>query len=181
MPTILLHGGLITANTASNKAFYKTMADAVPPGGTWLGVYFASTSDREGPKYKSDSRKVKAAVTHKFTTVLATQENFPQQLKKADVIFFAGGATAGLMNQVKAWPELKSWLKKAKFIAGSSAGANLLCQTYTTKNAPHHGQGLGLVPYNIVVHLNAPAYAHITPPPAPYIALPETQFCLLQI
>lgn len=181
MPTFILHGGLTTKANSSNKAFYTLMAQAVPAGGTWLGCYFASLSEKEAAKFAADTRKLKRAAKHKFKTVMADAATFPEQLQTADVIYFAGGSTRGLMNQTRQWPQLKSWLQNAKVVAGSSAGMNLLGEKFLTKDAPHHGQGLGLIPFNMLVHHKAPEYAHIPAPAAPCIALQETQFCVIEM
>jgi len=80
---------------------------------------------------------------------LARRENFLGQVNNSDVIYFYGGRTHTLSGIIVGYDNLaEAW--RGKIIIGSSAGANFLSQHFL-----HHkgiGGGLGILPFNIVVH-----------------------------
>lgn len=182
MTMFILHGGLPPHESQSNREFYQLMADYVPNGGTWLGCYFASLSEKQALKYALDCERMQTLGGGRFLTSMATVQDFPAQVKAADVIYFAGGSTAGLMNQISLWPDLPVWLRRKRVVAGSSAGMNMLGLRYFSKDGSS-GTGLGLVPYNMLVHHRAEGYRAVhdaTPMPPPVLALHEMQFCVVE-
>ena len=87
-----------------------------------------------------------------FSREMATFDNFLEQIKNSDLIFFYGGSTATLMKNVSRYKNLQEALR-GKIVIGSSAGANFLSQYYLS----HSGiaEGLKILPFNIVVHYNS--------------------------
>jgi len=83
---------------------------------------------------------------------LAQRENFLDQIKNSDVIYFYGGRTHTLSENLQNFKNLPEILRD-KIIIGSSAGSNFLAQHFL-----HHegiGGGLGILPFNVVVHYNS--------------------------
>jgi peptidase E len=182
MTTYILHGGEASANSSSNAAFWTLMASHVAPGGTWLGCYFARNEGNSDEKFQRDALKIQSAAVQPISCFMATLEDFESQIKSADVIYFAGGSTLDLLASVHNWPELGSWLQNAKVVAGCSAGMNLLGRRFITKKG-ESGEGLGLVPFNLLVHHRAPHYREVheaNPLPHPTLAMHEEQFCVLE-
>lgn len=183
MPTYILHGGEASSDTPTNESFWKLLATSIPAGGTWLGCYFARYNEVAAEKFERDAKKILAFAPEGVTCHMADEDAFEEQLKTADVIYFAGGSTLGLLNNLKRYPNIKTLLQSAKVVAGCSAGMNLLGQKFLTKKG-EHGEGLGLISYNLIVHYKAPAYidAHeANPLPHPTLALMETQFCVIEL
>jgi len=181
MPTYILHGGRTSLEHPSNDAFFQQMVSRVPQGGTWLGCYFSRLAETEAVKFPEDAAKVRAAAPHDIHIELATSEGFLDQLQRADVLYFAGGSTAGLLNQLSVWPDIRERLLKIPVIAGSSAGMIILGLGGVGKAGLH--KGLGFVPFNMRVHFGHPDYAtaDATPLPQPVLALEETQFAIFEM
>ncbi len=181
MSTIILHGGRTSISNPSNQAFYKLMASHVPPGGTWLGCYFARLEETEALKFPEDAAKLRAAADHEVNIELATADNFIQQLQSASVVYFAGGSTEGLLNQLSHWPNVREHLLKVPVLAGSSAGMIMLGLSGVGNKGIY--QGLGIVPFHMRVHHGHPDYAlaDATPLPTPTLALEESQFIQISI
>lgn len=183
MTTYILHGGETSLEVPTNTAFWSLMASRIPEGGTWLGCYFARFNEPSLEKFQRDSAKIQTSAPHPVTCLMATPEEFANQIKSADVIYFAGGSTLGLLSSLSDWPQMKTWLSQTKVVAGSSAGMNILGRRFVTKKG-ECGEGYGLVPYNLLVHHHASAYAEVhkaNPLPPPVLALHETQFCVLEL
>ena len=181
MPTFILHGGEASDPTPTNQCFWRLMAQSVPAGGMWLGCYFARLDEIACGKYQTDSGIIHSLAPHSITTVMAKVEDFPTQLARADVLYIAGGKTHGLKNQLSEWPQIAQLLQGVRVIAGSSAGMNILGQKYIARDGST-GQGLGLLPFNMLVHHTAQAFqkAHAENHlPHPTLALHETQFCVI--
>ncbi|MCA3244193.1 MAG: Type 1 glutamine amidotransferase-like domain-containing protein [Alphaproteobacteria bacterium] len=181
MTTFLLHGGLTSKQCSNNRDFYVEMASRVKKNGIWLGCYFASDETRKKKKFLSDKRKILRSVKHKIECIFAEPQKFEQQLAKADMIYFAGGTTLKLMDELKRYKNLKNLLQQCNVVAGSSAGMNILGKEWLGKSS--QGKGLGLLPMSMVVHYGAPEYANqhknITLP-APILKLRETQFVVIE-
>jgi peptidase E len=54
---------------------------------------------------------------------IATKDNLLEQIKAADIVYFSGGHTTKLIEDLKQFPHLTEALK-GKIVAGESAGAN---------------------------------------------------------
>lgn len=183
MPTYILHGGEASTDTPTNTAFWQYMAESLPPGGTWLGCYFARYTEFSEELYLRDSAKIRALAPNGATCLMAHADEFEAQLKSASVLYIAGGSTLGLANNLQQWPQAKRLIQSIPVVAGCSAGANILGQTFLTKRG-EHGHGLGLIPYNVQVHHTAPGYREnhaANPLPPPVLALHETQFCIFRL
>lgn len=181
MPTYILHGGRTSLDHPANEAFFREMAGRVPSDGTWLGCYFSRLAETEAVKFAEDSLKMRAAASHAIHIELATAATFLEQLQRADVLYFAGGSTAGLLNQLSAWPDIREHLLRVPVIAGSSAGMITLGLSGAGTAGLH--KGLGLVPFHTRVHFGHPDYAEANarPLPQPILALPETHFAIFEL
>jgi peptidase E len=185
MTTYILHGGITKTDNENNRAFFRMMADGLPENGTWLVVFFASEDPSQNTrKFQEECDRIKVYTQNKIIHFeMATEENFPQQLAKADVVYFRGGRSSNLMRIVKQWPNLKSWLSNCKVVAGSSAGANMLCRDFVGRDVGLM-QGLGLIPMGMVVHYQAPEFLasqDISQRERPLLMLQETQFCVIEM
>lgn len=87
----------------------------------------------------------------KFELVIADPDNFPEQVKEADIIFLRGGFTLPLMEALS---KDISWAKElgGKVVAGTSAGAEVLAKYYHVLKTNRTGDGFGLIPIKFVPH-----------------------------
>ncbi|RYG60755.1 MAG: hypothetical protein EON60_05995 [Alphaproteobacteria bacterium] len=183
MPTYILHGGEASSETPTNAAFWQYMAESLPEGGTWVGCYFARYIEFSDTKFERDAAKIRSFAPQGVMCVMATEDNFEDLLKSASVLYLAGGSSLGLLNNLGRWPNAKSLIQAVPVVAGCSAGMNILGNKFLTKKG-ELGQGLGIIPYNLLVHHRAPHYSAVqvgAPLPPPVLAVHETQFCTIQL
>lgn len=82
---------------------------------------------------------------------IASEENFLEGCAWADVIFLSGGRTVNLLEILKKFQNLTQ-IFKGKIIAGDSAGANALGHYFYSKKTKEINEGLGILPFKIIVH-----------------------------
>ncbi len=80
-----------------------------------------------------------------------TANNFAEVSKWADVVYIPGGNPYTLVEKLKAAGDV-SKLWEDKVIAGSSAGADLLCEGFTYLQDKSFGKGLGWVKATCIPH-----------------------------
>ncbi len=148
----ILHGGIVKFQTEENKLYYQEMVkDLSNP--TVLLVYFAR-EDSEVPKLTERDTNNFAWANPGVDIALdvANENEFIEQVKANDVIFFMGGATQKLIDAVeRTGIDLKKALE-GKIVSGSSAGAYLISKWYYTNSGKEIRQGLGLLPIAVWAH-----------------------------
>lgn len=92
---------------------------------------------------------------------MATKENFIEQVRAADVVYFHGGSTNSLVDAMKAYPGVKKEFE-GKIIIGSSAGANYLSSCGFSPSIDDIGQSGGIVDAAVVVHYGSPGFNGMT-------------------
>lgn len=85
-----------------------------------------------------------------YTHQMATLENFYDQIKNADVIYFHGGSTELLLEKLPDFGKVEEAIQ-GKIYVGSSAGANYLSKHFLNREKIVV-KGSGILPINIVVH-----------------------------
>ncbi len=163
MTKYILHGGYTRVDNELNHAFYEEVARDVPDGGTILICYFASKDTDLTKKFEQDIQTFnKWAHGKSITCLFANENDFIEQLKKADALYMPGGSTPKLVGILKNYPEFKENLD-GKTVAGSSAGAYAI-GTYSAFHDDESGgqirEGLGLLPLRVVCHYES----HDLPP-----------------
>jgi cyanophycinase len=84
----------------------------------------------------------------------ANEESILESLKNAKLIYMLGGFTHYLgqtLKDSKAWQAALSAYQNGAVIAGSSAGAMVMCQYYYDPGAGQVHEGLNLVPNSLVL------------------------------
>jgi|SRR6266540_5170686 len=84
----------------------------------------------------------------------ASDENIAQSLRDAKLIYMLGGFTHYLGQTLKdslAWKAALDAHNGAAVIAGSSAGAMVMCEFYYDPSAGHVHEGLNLIPNSLVL------------------------------
>ena len=160
----ILHGGYTREQNELNEGFFKELAQSVLDGGTILLVYFASDDGID--KFEDDRKRISNFVENKEVTfVKATENDFINQVKNADVIYLRGGNTQQLKAQLSMYPELHEYIL-GKTVAGSSAGAYVLSKYYYSNSRDEVLEGFGFLPIRVVCHYQSkihPVSADIDP------------------
>lgn len=81
---------------------------------------------------------------------LAFPDTFEDQIQKSDAIMIQGGDDHLLKYWLSKFDIPKIWA--GKVVAGSSAGSDVLCESYWTCDWRHCMNGLGIVPIRFIPH-----------------------------
>src|SRR3989338_17747 len=147
----ILHGGFTPGGKQENDDFFQEILKSAPGKAKILLVYFAKEFDRIAKNKEEDIEqfnKNKGDRTLLFET--ASEELFPEQVQKADIIYLHGGHSDKLLNTLKKFPNLRQ-LFSGKIIAGDSAGANVLVSVFYSKTMGV-SEGFGLIHIKIICH-----------------------------
>lgn len=155
MTTYLLHGGMLVTKNASNDAYFKRIADAVPEDGTILFVLFAAEEHRWPELFETMKGYVADAAQSKHITyVQASKAGFLDEVRKADVVVIRGGGTDRLLETLRAYPDLAG-VFAGKLVAGSSAGAYAIATYNYARGGKKIRNGLGLYPSRVLCHFQS--------------------------
>lgn len=155
MTTYMLHGGICGEQTENNKLYYQEMVKGLDDPNILL-VYFARELDEYEVLKNRDKANFQWANPEKtFTFTIANEENFVEQAKNSDVIFFCGGVTNKLIKAVQKQDADLKELFEGKIISGSSAGANMLSEWFYGHGAKEVDQGLGILSVTVFAHYKA--------------------------
>lgn len=122
----------------------------------------------------------------KVDVKVMTPDNFVELSKWSDVVYMPGGNSKTLKKRLQPFNIKKMW--DGKTIAGSSAGAHVLCMRSVYLQDRTIIKGLGWVRASVLVHWRSDDFAGFTPtdwdwaeetlaaPELPLICLPESKF-----
>tara|TARA_B100000745_G_scaffold242943_1_gene165243 strand:- start:13760 stop:14335 length:576 start_codon:yes stop_codon:yes gene_type:complete len=148
----ILHGGFTSTQNELNRSFFKELTKDVPEDGTVLLIFFSRKDEELERLFAEDKKNVlDQAGGKKLNVVLATEEDFINQVKQADALYMRGGETDKLLAKLRQFPEFKN-LINGKTVAGSSAGAYVIGQYSAGHSVTHIREGLGLAPLRVVCH-----------------------------
>lgn len=155
MTKYILHGGFTREDNELNRAFYAEFMKDVPDGGTVLLVYFAVRDEGDTEKVNEHIEICKNASEGKSVHfVIASREHFLDQVAQADALFFNGGSTSKLMQELEPFL-INETIFEGKTVAGSSAGAYMLATYGASHSEDVLRQGSGLVPVRLVCHFES--------------------------
>lgn len=151
--TFILHGGFNAEKTSEdNSDFYSAILAMTTNSSHLLLVPFAKDEDRKFSAIKkviAEFDKVKG--NKKILVEVADEERFIGQIGNADILYFCGGVSQRLLDALKKYPTLKSYLS-GKIIVGESAGANVWASYFYSPHADKVFEGLGFLPFKITPH-----------------------------
>jgi len=151
----ILHGGNAQDKNDENSKFFREIISDYPNGANILLVQFAAMPEKQDIyKERHTSQFEDVSDGRKLNFQVADVDNFIDQAKWADILYFCGssggGATVRLLDQMHKFNNLKE-LFDGKTVAGESAGTNCLTSLcYSKSGGIIHG--LGLVPVKSIVH-----------------------------
>ncbi len=114
-----------------------------------LDVYFAGDDDKAKARFEDWSGWFDEYFPD-IERVLATQDDFADQVAWANVIFMHGGRTEKLLEALPNIAEVKELLRGKVYI-GSSAGANYMSGHFLSQDNGVQ-RGSGILPINVAVH-----------------------------
>lgn len=152
MTKYILHGGFDKNIEYIKDEFFQEMLKDTPQDVKVLLVYFAEREDLLELRIKQSNEQLEKNKGSKNLEIkIASEENFLEECVWADIICIHGGRTVKLMEALKKYQNLEQ-VFSGKVVAGDSAGANILGRLFFSKNSKEIGNGLGILPFKIVVH-----------------------------
>lgn len=147
----VLVGGYIHKAQDEGKAFCEELVKGISKKPVRiLDCLFARTPDSWEQRFKDDQEFFSKHIKD-FELELALPENFLEQLKDSDVLFFQGGVPYLLMSLLKKAGDWKKELE-GKVIVGSSGGADAICKYYGVGKTSNVGEGLDLLSVKFIPH-----------------------------
>jgi peptidase E len=148
----ILHGGFDKYKEyIRNDFFQETLRDTPKEVKVFL-VFFAELEEYLETRIKQCKDQFENNKDSKnLEFKMATEENFLEGCKWADVVFLSGGRTVKIIDKLKNFENLGK-VFDGKVIAGDSAGANVLGHSFYSKKTKEINQGLGIIPFKIIVH-----------------------------
>ena len=147
----ILHGGFEPNTIQENDMFFREILSSAPKETKILLVYFAKKPHRVAKNRDEDIAqfdKNKGDRTISFET--ANEEDFPEQVRRADVVYLHGGHSGLILDAMKKFNGLKE-LFKGKIVVGDSAGANALSTVFYSDTIGI-AEGFGVLPIKIICH-----------------------------
>ena len=170
MTKFILHGGMTSVRNENNKKFYQEVVRDLPENPKILICLFSVGEERWKEEYGFQKNSFTENLKKDdFEFRLASNENFLEELRWAEVLHFRGGDTLKLLGFLKKYPEFKNSLF-GKTISGSSAGALVLVDNFFDQDHAEILKGLGIIPINLITHYQSNQYS----------AVPEKLFAKLK-
>lgn len=152
MTRYILVGGYPWKAADGGKAFVESCVAPADSPITILVCLFARDEAEWKQAFEDDVARFTGHLPGRsLKFVLASKDNFAEQVEKADVIYLRGGDTQQLVNELS---HDKSWLDYLdnKTLVGTSAGADAIATYYYALDNPRIEHGLGLLPIKVLVH-----------------------------
>lgn len=154
MTKFILHGGGEAEGGEEHNDFFREIIENLPMKANVLLVYFAVPDDQINEKHKvyvdffvrnnHDGKEIDLKI--------ASKENFIEELRACDAVYFRGGDTDMLLEQIEKYPNFKAELLKKKIVAGSSAGVYFLANYGLSSRRNIIYEGLGILPIKCNCH-----------------------------
>lgn len=136
----ILHGGSAQHVNLENEKFFREILINTKNDLKILLVHFASTSEKLESNWQRDTFQFNNVKENKnISFELANKNDFINQINNSDIIYFGGGTTVKLLDELKDYKNLKKVFEN-KIIAGESAGMNFLAKYCYSKS------GGGIIP-----------------------------------
>lgn len=151
---VLLHGGypgFFDGSLEDTQLFTKLIEGARAGNGK---VLFASFGYVQPAEYMEKMFVAMHAIDANVTCTIASKENFEQELVEHSVVNLQGGATLKWQEFLQTI-DPQALVTNKTMLAGSSAGANMLCRYGFTDSVPGVLEGLGVVQTAVIPHCNA--------------------------
>ncbi len=157
MTKYILVGGYPNKTDDGGKALFSALVEGKTEPVKFLECLFSRDKDSWEKSFSDDKDYLDNNIDKKIDIRYATEENFMEELKWADTVYFRGGETELLMERLS---KQKGWEKllDGKTIGGSSAGAYMLSKYYYDIVSLDIKNGLGITNTKVIVHVGSPEY-----------------------
>ena len=157
MTKYVISGGALNGDLSSEQDLFEKMIKGFEKAPTMLVCYFAQPREHWERRFELYQEKCAEIFPQNIIPqlTLAMPQSFDEQIRTADIIYFTGGDDTLLYHYLREYdlPELF----KHKVVVGSSAGANVLVDSFWTCDGRECRNGLGILPVKIITHF-ASAY-----------------------
>lgn len=163
MTKFILHGGGEGGGGVEHDDFFREIINSLPKKSTVLCVYFAIPDDRVTEKHAVyvDYFTRNNTENKDISLIIASKEGFVGELRCADAVYFRGGDTHMLLEQIKKYDNFENELLKKIVVAGSSAGVYFLSQASYSSRRNVVYEGLGILPIKSNCHYDTKKNVHI--------------------
>ena len=151
MVKYILAGGYLHKAPDGGKAFCGELIRGINKKPVKiLDCMFARSLDSWEIKFKEDIEFFSKHIDN-FEPTLASEENFVEQVKLADVVFLRGGQTELLLEKLN---KAGNWIKEleGKTLAGTSAGGDVISKYSWNLDLKKIEECLGLLPVKFIPH-----------------------------
>jgi peptidase E len=154
MTKFILHGGGEGRGEQAHDGFFREIIKYLPKKAKVLCVYFAVPDEQVEEKHQVyvDFFSRNNVDNKKIELKIASRGNFIKELDCADAVYFRGGGTEKLLEQIGKYPNFKEELLKKELVAGSSAGVYFLCNYGLSSRRDVTHKGLGILPIKAHCH-----------------------------
>lgn len=153
MTMFILAGG----NDSAYPDYWQRLAGVIKretANPTILSCLFARPEEARAEARARFGVKFREIFGEKSSVIFAEEENFYEQIARADVIYLHGGRTQLLKQAIVDVERFKQAIS-GKIIVGSSAGANFLSTACFSPSLGESMLGSGIVNVGVVVHYGA--------------------------
>ena len=148
---IILHGGFTRDNNELNDSYYQEITKNLKNKDIILVVLFSRQPEEYRELFKNETEKIKKSTDKNLSIILASENDFENQLEQSRAIIIRGGETDKLITTINKFPNFLK-LIKGKVVGGSSAGAYLFAQYYNSASQKKVFKGLGILPIRVICH-----------------------------
>ncbi len=184
MTKYILHGGGEGAGGDEHDDFFRAIIKSLPQEDLKiLCVYFAVPDELVLEKHKVyvDFFTKNNTSNKNINLKVASKENFIEELQWAGIVYFRGGETDKLLEQVKKYPNFKEEISKKKVVAGSSAGIYFLSNYAYSSSRDVIYKGLGILPIKSNCHYEeGKDSSNLDELPGELIVLKEGEFITIE-
>lgn len=153
MTKFILHGGGETKRNEKNDQFFSEFIKNLPNSAKVLLIYFAVEDGLVVEKHPLYEEYFGDLANGKDIELkIASKKNFIEELRWADGVYFRGGDTDLLLDQMKEYPNFKQEILKKDLVAGSSAGVYFLSEFSLSSSRGIIYEGLGVLPIKVNCH-----------------------------
>lgn len=157
MTKFILVGGYPYKAEDAGKGLFKSLLENHKKPVKFLECLFARPKENWSEAFLQDKDQLEAFnLGIQVDMKCATEDNFIEEVKWADAVYFRGGN----IDLVKELSKYVGWesLLEGKTVAGSSMGAYMLSKYYYDITSFDIKNGLGLVDAKVIVHFNSLEY-----------------------
>lgn len=162
MTKYILNSGNTKSFPEKEQTYYQEILKGPSKNPRILSCFFAQPREDWEERFLTQSENFRGrTLLPDLSIELAFPKTFEKQVRQSDIIIFHGGDDHLLHYWLSKF-DLSS-LVEGKTVAGSSAGANVLCKYFWTCDWREAMDGLGLLPIKFIPHFNSTTYAENDP------------------